>query len=508
MGLIKSIWNFFNPKTEPIQEIAKPEIPKIQAEMKPAPTKAKPEIPKIQADMKPAPTKANPESARIRRTVEKLAIQVGIDFGTSSTKIAYRQFGETKEVVPVIFGHHLASYPEYCMPSVAAYNNKGQLLLGEKAAKYIENRPWDEGLRRFKMLVAGLYDEAYGEEDTRNSYFEYLENTKQAGDTFHPIYLTITYLVYIMQLTRKKIQEKNPNNELDLSFNVGIPVDQREKNAVFNAFQRILAVAEILEKDVDTPDNIFQKAPSLFKEAIYDKRTTRIFAIPEAVAVIAPYTTSTRSREGIHVLIDFGSGTTDVSILNIKNKELTVWYAAKHIPRGMHKVERIITKEIKAHMSEKDLVRLIQSPAKWNQHLSGQVKNEITTLWKETHRAWSLAYKNNRIQSNWSADNVQIYTCGGGAQMRFIGEIFRKGGGLFNENPQFLLNYPVETMPIPDNYLNNTRVPFSRICLAYGLTTPEPELGEYTLPANAPDDTPPPLPVFEHPNPYHEQDVG
>ena len=466
--------------------------------------------------------------AEIRRTLEKITIWVGVDFGTSSTKIAYRELGEQKEVSPITFSHNLKTYPEYCIPSVAAYDIEkgGELFLGAEAAKYLASKPWDEGIRRFKMLVAGHYDKSFCEKTNRKKYFDYLEeideicDTKHAVDELHPIYLTITYLAYILQLARKMIQINYPDNELALVFNVGIPVDQRENSDVFNGFLDILAVAEKLEKTYTTPDNTFQQARKYFQKIKYNKEKARIFAIPEAVAIIASYTSSPGAKDGLYTLIDFGSGTTDISIINIKNKELKVW-AAKHIPRGMNKVDEIITESIKAHMSEAELATCFKKTGTWSETLDNKIQKSLDELWELTHPVWDQAYRLKMRQSFWSENEVQVYICGGGAQMSyFIADIFCKYclfGKKGTEPGGRPVNYPIKTIPEPDNYskyilepdnYSKIEVPFSRICLAYGLTIPEPLLGKYILPADAPNETPQPKIEFKHANEYHEQDVG
>ena len=51
--------------------------------------------------------------------------------------------------------------------------------------------------------------------------------------------------------------------------------------------------------------------------------------------------------------------------------------------------------------------------------------------------------------------------------------------------------YPIRDLPGPDVYESaNANAPFTRLCVAYGLTTPHPVLGDYILPRDCPDQTP------------------
>ena len=54
--------------------------------------------------------------------------------------------------------------------------------------------------------------------------------------------------------------------------------------------------------------------------------------------------------------------------------------------------------------------------------------------------------------------------------------------------------YPVSRLPIPDDYdPGEAEAPFERMAVAYGLAIPKPTLETYTMPKDAPDQTPPKL---------------
>src|SRR5438445_9688111 len=67
----------------------------------------------------------------IRVSREKVHVQVGVDFGTSTTKVAYRQIGGRGQVKALNFDHGLPHYPGFCTPSLAAFDAKGNFLLGQ-----------------------------------------------------------------------------------------------------------------------------------------------------------------------------------------------------------------------------------------------------------------------------------------------------------------------------------------------------------------------------------------
>ena len=72
-------------------------------------------------------TPTYPTGPLIRPKRDKVYLQVGIDFGTSSTKIVYSQVGKAGAHA-FCFNHKLSHYPDYCLPSVAAVDKGGKLL--------------------------------------------------------------------------------------------------------------------------------------------------------------------------------------------------------------------------------------------------------------------------------------------------------------------------------------------------------------------------------------------
>ncbi|MDD3474111.1 MAG: hypothetical protein PHS86_15120, partial [Syntrophaceae bacterium] len=113
----------------------------------------------------------------IRPKRETAYLQVGIDFGTSSTKIVYSQLGKARAHA-VCYNHKLPHYPDYCLPSVAAVDRSGKLLLGIEAARMLVTERWDRGFQRFKVIVAGNCDELFMDKVTCDTFVSYRASCK------------------------------------------------------------------------------------------------------------------------------------------------------------------------------------------------------------------------------------------------------------------------------------------------------------------------------------------
>lgn len=414
----------------------------------------------------------------------KKYIQVGLDFGTDSTKIVFTERGGTRPRTPIIFNHTLINYPKYCLPSLAAFRDSANFLLGIEAAQYLENQPWDSGIRRLKVLVAGRVDNKFKDEILEENYDKYL---RAFSLEYKPEHIAAAFIAYAMRTARRTIEQNYPHFDLDLNFNVCVPIDHIQNNDVKTAFEKIFANAQRVEKHWIN-DNDYNALLKLvieeYDQTIYDENDsdTRIFVIPESIAEVASYTESRALKEGIHAIIDFGAGTTDISIFDITNphreNRCCYWYSTKNIPQGTYVIERIIRD------NGEDIHRYFgQNPIPIDDTMH-RIHEELQKLWEKTKCVWQDAYSHVRVQNQWTGDNVQIYLSGGGAKYPFIHSIFQTSWMFMNGWGPYL----VEQLPNPDNY--QFEIPFIRMAVAYGLSYDKPILMNYVLPKDAPNNTP------------------
>lgn len=445
----------------------------------------------------------------IRPKRDTAYLQVGIDFGTSSTKIVYSQLGRAVAHA-ICFDHKLPHYPDYCVPSVAAVGKSGKLLLGIEAARMLVNERWDKGFQRFKVIVAGNCDEQFMDKVTCSTFVSYRDSCKGLDGNFVAERLTAIYLAYIINLTRNHIKNlpEYRNMDVDVTFNICMPIDHIENDLVRKQFENIFNWAEAIELNwQEKGDSLDILKASYECEGTTPKPTSRVFAVPEAVAEVASYFSSLLRQEGLHAVVDFGAGTTDVSIFRLAGtagEMVSYWYAARNIPRGTANVERIVAEHLAATDGERgcsyrDVVRKI-SRINEDKSLSESINREVYDLWKsdEYKRTWAAAYNHLKKQTKW--EKVQVFTCGGGAGLPHIKDTFSIPWW-----DNLHVKYPVVDLPKPDNYdPGQSNAPFSRMAVAYGLSIPKPKLDRYKLPKEVDDQTPddPPVRVLDHEEMY------
>jgi hypothetical protein len=459
-------------------------------------------VPKVESDAKPSAVESIVRRLTlggIRRAGTRMRVQVGLDFGTSTTKVMYRVLGVADRTARVVsFGHGLETYPDYCLPSLASFDRRGNLLLADAAVRQVGALGWGSGLSRMKMLIAGRAEERYLD---RQWDARFREHVKLAlGDDLRcsPEALAVVHLAAVMRRVRQSIEKELRTEDLDLIFNTCVPVDQSERTPVVIAFERVIAAAINLEREdaLKNPARFWlERAAVLHETASYDAGNdeTRVFLMPEAVATAAGYVSSVRRKAGLHALVDIGAGTTDVSIcmlsLALRSGATTFWYAARSIPMGAGRIEAMVATALARAGNDTittDRVhRAIAGDAAFRRYCGNLVQEELTRMWYGTARAWNEAYGHHSTTSAWASDQVTVFLTGGGALIPDAKGVFARSG-IQNCGP-----YPCSIIPTPETFdTARSKAPFIRLSVAFGLATPLPELGYHVLPSKTPDHTP------------------
>ena len=413
----------------------------------------------------------------------------------------------------ISFNRGLPCYPDYCLPSLAAIDKKGILLLGTEAGKHLSKDEWDSGMRRFKVVVAGKHDPAFIDIQTEEAFETYKEQ-KGCGDDLSAERLTAVYLAYAMHRCRLEIEkrEKFKDCEIDMAFNICMPIDHIENNEVKAQFERLFSWAEAIEsawREEPEGFNPLDRSYALESTTIADV-DRRVFAVPESVASMVSYLISLEKREGLHAVIDLGAGTTDVSICNIimpSGEARSCWFAASNIPRGAAGVERGLASLVKelgrsSKCTQAEILKCLdcapprggrpEGLSRREELIKAIILRELRALRdsNDYRHTWRDAYSHLMKHSLW--DNVQVFLCGGGAGLPYADFVFSIPALENIDGP-----YPVKRVPVPDDFgKGDNGIPFCRMCVAYGLARPLPEFRDYALPKDVGDHTPPPLPVL------------
>jgi len=387
---------------------------------------------------------------------------------------------------------------------VAAFEKSGRFLLGTEAERYLADKPWDFGLRFLKLVFAGRYEKKFVDPEVDRSFEENLQTAGSKLSGYSVDHIVAAFLAYTMKRARETLQRTFQGSEIDLLFNACLPIDHVENNLVRPAFERVLRVSQAVEgqwKNSWSLNDLLEKSREMYetRDGFPVSEEMKVFLVPESVGAIASYLVSLRVRDGIHAVYDIGAGTTDISIFNMcsarKTNAVTYWYAARNLPMGMQRIERIIAHQIKSSGSKRygasgaEVAERMTRLADLGLEVKEQIREELCLIWSEAREVWRDAYGHLKRQGEWERDKVHVFLCGGGARMPFVNQIFSRSW--MSDGSQNWGPYPIAVLPEPDEYGSLRRtVPFERMCVAYGLTTPKPELPVSVLPSESPNHTP------------------
>lgn len=238
---------------------------------------------------KPAPKKQDPVQPRSLRPV---AINLGIDFGTSFTKVCYRDVG-TEESGVVAVGT-----ADALLDSVVVVSRTGKLYLTDaaKSLKASIRVPY------LKMRLAGV----------------------PIGDSLPPVRgielsseaATKALAAWFLASVIARSQAWMAANQADRlkgraaiwSANVGVPVEHYD-SPILKTFEEVLGVAWLWVRHETIPETL-QEALDAYEAGAgrLDTEVSDFHAVAEIAAAVQSFVMSREAQEGIYVYFDIGGG--------------------------------------------------------------------------------------------------------------------------------------------------------------------------------------------------------
>lgn len=441
--------------------------------------------PSVPISTAPGTVPAAEPSRVARRRPRTMKVHVGLDFGTSMSKIMVNPGGAGIQPLDVHDGS--PGTPGFMVPTLIGAASGGRLLVGAEAQAHVEHDPTAFPLARFKMLVAGLVHSPFLDSRSWTTYQTRAARLFGSADIVHPETAAAVFIADTMRRVRYALEQRRLADEIDVVFNTCVPIDQAEHQGVKAAFDRVAAVAQRLYEsfpiDIAPSMDWISEAGTL-REAVRVEQgdATRLFVFPEAVASFATYKDSLSVREGNHALIDIGAGTTDVTILYVaktnRHAPGTTWWAARSVPMGMGMIEDAVQDA----MGSATVDQVTLHSALRSGKLDSLISQGLHRIWEETKFAWADAYDRYPGPERWSADFLRIFLAGGGADVPPARRVFSQTWLRRKEGER----YPVEILPSPEDFAGLQGLPFHRLSVAYGLCRPGPALDAGVLPSLAP----------------------
>ncbi|WP_204102598.1 MULTISPECIES: hypothetical protein [Spirulina sp. CCY15215] len=242
-------------------------------------------------------------------------LNLGIDFGTSFTKVCVRNIAQRKSRL-VGFGNSKKNTLD-----TALLLTKISIQKDGKLIAALTESEWNQQSEKnainidfIKMRLANI-DLSQEEQKERFKIFEPLPKYENINlnTQVNIENLAIYYLACVIK--RVSEIEKSGKNEIR-SINVGIPVQYQDSKVAIR-FEKVLSLAWKLSEIIPSPMTLLEVQKHLTELRSQTEEFSNIQSIPEVRAAV--YASSQRIEGGLLVYFDIGSGTIDVAALEIKD---------------------------------------------------------------------------------------------------------------------------------------------------------------------------------------------
>ena len=321
------------------------------------------------------------------------------------------------------------------------------------------------------------------------------------GKTDESVRLPLTaFMALLFQHVQEQTwrQARPLSGRLDWLVNLGVPTESygggsEGARGLVDAYRHSAEVAwglaeEMRSTGTDSPLTLDRCREALQGEI--ENGSDRIGVFPELVPQVASYVKSKQRQEGVHVLVDVGGGTLDVTVFqvlppNIHNEKVPVWARTVQPLGTRYLVERITGRRMNGDESGSSHVL---SPFR---HLPSEA--EIAAVFGILPEA----FKANRDQFRSCvvrAVGETIREAGKTFKLQWPGRMFLSGGGAFtplykgvaSEFESKEWKFGVRHIPLPRP--NDLKAPaiaaahWHRLAVAYGLSFDPLDIGGITPP--------------------------
>lgn len=447
----------------------------------------------------PAETRRQPPADLPARPAEAetVAINLGIDFGTSFTKVCFRDVGtEESSVIP------FETPPAGAfIPTVVAIDTAGRLFLGDQ----IPHRVSVTRVPYLKMRLAGLH---LGDDLGTVGGVE-LGSAAAAGA------LSSWFLASVLRRSQEWIGRNEgarlKNRTPVWSANVGVPVEYCDSGAI-KTFNDVLGVAWLWLTSGSIPPTLFDALAAYERSArVLPEHTTDFHAVPEIAAAVHSFVISRESVPGVYVYFDVGGGTVDgvaFNLVNMSGERRINFYSGRVEPLGIAAFAQALgggARDDSASDLVQRILRLADKDAAedFAQKIRLLVGNVVMTAKVKDGRDWQRdAFRGSEFDRKFigTLDSSRmvplvVFLGGGGARSEWyqaaIGSTYQR----FRQDNAGIPPYKLLEVPRPAD-LSMRGLPddeFRRFAISYGLSIPAGEAPEVGLPSQFAEAEKPPV---------------
>tara|TARA_R110002124_G_scaffold8655_6_gene45784 strand:- start:1800 stop:3263 length:1464 start_codon:yes stop_codon:yes gene_type:complete len=429
-----------------------------------------------------------PQSDELAEEITKqpLHINLGIDFGTSFTKVCYRDLG-TEETGVVVFEDF--SEDDGLIPTIISIDDEGYLYIGEEcpdktnciSIKYIKMMLADMPINDDLPVINGVN----------------LNNRKCVYA------LASWFLSSVIKLSQEWVSQNETNRLINRepvwSANVGVPVEHYDSDAL-QTFQKVLGIAWLWVKNDNAPAAVTELV-TCYENAAKKLKSENIdfHAVPEIAAAVQSFIISREAVPGVYVYFDVGGGTLDgvaFKFLNEDGERQINFYSGKVSSLGIAKLSASLSSSPSpANLEDFDEIIKDSTQNRQNelaQQIREMVGNVVITAKRKDGRSWQEdAFQSKEYQKRFmplttaQMRPLPVFIGGGGARSNWYQKSIESTYAKFGHKNAGIPPYKLIEVPKP-NDLDMGELPdeqFRRFAISYGLSIPYGEGPAVRLPS-------------------------
>lgn len=390
----------------------------------------------------------------------RVRVVIGLDFGTSSTKLVARfpdDPGEPAFVVPA---------PAHC--------------LGEKNPNLWKTILWLEGNGRFAAYPqpGARAISSLKVDIARQPERSALSQNKGEEPDVRPIEAATAYIAFVIRYARGRLRAENPSmfrgRRPIWIVNLGIPAANYDNEPLFRVYRKAAAGGLMLANSGKSI-SVETVREALQNEAVKKAAASRIGAeelgvavFPETAAAATAFAKSPERASGLYVMIDVGAMTLDC--------------CAFMMTGDGHGGDKFSLLEADVQPLGVDAFRWRRKRGESEEYLLEEARRCLLNL------IWDTKCNRAPKESCWrEGESLPVFLAGGGANDERHRRVVESLGPWLEEHAR---NSGIRLMDLPSPTLAGSQglsADFSRLAVAFGLSYPPDQIGEIEPPSEIED---------------------
>jgi len=369
-----------------------------------------------------------------------LGVNVGIDFGTSSTKVIFTDRSEQPKYV-CYFDHGIEGYSPACLPSAVRITPDRRVYFGEEA----ERRAGGTILRSFKMCIGcspptnGICQNCPNPlvDMRRPCPFAIRHESRvsvAAGE------VASWYLAYVIKEAETRVNKTYPDVTPKLTYQTAAPLSSLENYYESMHFKLAIQVAAKMARSIEQGmkiEDLHDLYSHKSQSGLTNPANSVTFVIPETTAALMSFLKSSSASDGLYALVDVGAGTTDMSFFRYYGGNRVISYYSSGVSKiGGDTIDLGILKclEERLPIGQEERGPLLgrlrvakQFGQPFMEHGACTVDSTVflevarkvaQAIFVEYGELWPKAYEKELGQRHWPFFTVHL--CGGGSRIKSV----------------------------------------------------------------------------------------